>query len=134
MWNRASKGDLKQTLLRQAFKLNKRSLSLLPLSLLGIMQHKISLALVGFSMSLGVGTHLGSIEITALLGRGGMGVVYRARDMKLKRDVAIKILPEEFSCDPDRVSRFQREAEALASLNHPHIAAIHSLKEANGLH
>src|SRR2546427_4174160 len=84
-------------------------------------------------MSVGVGTHLGSIEITALLGRGGMGVVYRARDMKLKRDVAIKMLPEEFSCDPDRVSRFQREAEVLASLNHPNIAAIHSLEEANGL-
>src|SRR5437667_914409 len=83
-------------------------------------------------MSVGVGTHLGSIEITALLGRGGMGVVYRARDMKLKRDVAIKMLPEEFSCDPDRVARFQREAEVLASLNHPNIAAIYNLEEATG--
>jgi serine/threonine protein kinase len=69
-------------------------------------------------MSVGVGTHLGSIEITALLGRGGMGEVYRARDMKLKRDVAIKIRPEEFSRDLDRVSRFQREAEVLASLDY----------------
>src|SRR5438309_8249714 len=75
-------------------------------------------------MSLRVGTQLGSLEITGLLGRGGMGEVYRARDLKLKREVAIKILPEEFSRDPDRVSRFQREAEVLASLNHPNIAAI----------
>src|SRR5882672_2359667 len=84
-------------------------------------------------MSVGVGTRLGSLEITALLGRGGMGVVYRARDLKLKRDVAIKILPEEFSRDPDRMSRLQREAEVLASLNHPNIAAIDSFEEANSL-
>jgi serine/threonine protein kinase len=84
-------------------------------------------------MSLGVGTHIGSHEITALLGCGGMGEVYRARDLKLKRDVAIKILPEEFSRDADRVSRFQREAQVLASLNHPNIAGIHDLAEANGL-
>ena len=83
-------------------------------------------------MAITIGTHLGSVQITALLGRGGMGEVYRARDTKLKRDVAIKILPEEFSRDPDRVSRFQREAEVLASLNHSHIAAIYSLEEANG--
>src|SRR2546429_6908659 len=61
-----------------------------------------------------------------------MGAVYRARDTKLKREVAIKILPDEFSRDPDRVSRFQREAEVLASLNHPNIAAIYDLQEANG--
>src|SRR6201997_3989830 len=83
-------------------------------------------------MSLGVGTHLGSLEITALIGKGGMGEVYRARDTKLKRDVAIKILPEEFSRDPDRVARFQREAEVLASLNHPNIAAIYDFQEAEG--
>src|SRR2546421_11691678 len=76
-------------------------------------------------MSLRVGTQLGSLEITGLLGKGGMGEVYRARDLKLKREVAIKILPEEFSNNGDRVSRFQREAEALASLNHPNIAAIY---------
>jgi serine/threonine protein kinase len=87
---------------------------------------------MGFSVSLGVGTHLGSLEITALIGRGGMGEVYRARDLKLKREVAIKILPEEFSRDPDRVSRFQREAEILASLNHPNIAGIFDLAEASG--
>src|SRR5262249_42669657 len=83
-------------------------------------------------MSVGVGTHLGSLEITALIGRGGMGEVYRARDMKLKRDVAIKILPDEFSRDADRVSRFLREAEVLASLNHPNIGAIYDLEEVDG--
>jgi TolB-like protein len=78
-------------------------------------------------MALTAGTRLGSYEITALLGKGGMGEVYRARDLKLKREVAIKILPDEFSRDTDRVSRFQREAEVLASLNHPNIAAIYDL-------
>jgi serine/threonine-protein kinase len=82
-------------------------------------------------MALTIGTQLGSHEITALLGKGGMGEVYGARDLKLKREVAIKILPEEFSRDADRVSRFQREAEVLASLNHPNIAAIYDLQEAN---
>jgi len=83
-------------------------------------------------MSITIGKQLGSHEITALLGKGGMGEVYRARDTKLKREVAIKILPEEFLRDPDRVSRFQREAEVLASLNHPNIAAIYDLEEAGG--
>src|SRR5438045_8212523 len=83
-------------------------------------------------MPITIGTHLGSHEITALLGKGGMGEVYRARDAKLKRDVAIKILPDEFSRDPDRVSRFQREAEVLASLNHSNIAAIYDLEETQG--
>src|SRR5581483_2965672 len=82
-------------------------------------------------MALTIGTQLGAHEITALLGKGGMGEVYRARDLKLKREVAIKILPEEFSRDADRVRRFQREAEVLASLNHPNIAAIHDLEETN---
>jgi serine/threonine protein kinase/Tol biopolymer transport system component len=82
-------------------------------------------------MPISIGTQLGSHEITALLGKGGMGEVYRARDLKLKREVAIKILPDEFSRDADRVSRFQREAEVLASLNHPNIAAIYDLQEAN---
>jgi eukaryotic-like serine/threonine-protein kinase len=81
-------------------------------------------------MALTIGTQLGSHEIIALLGKG-MGEVYRARDLKLKREVAIKILPDEFSRDPDRVSRFQREAEVLASLNHPNIAAIYDVEEAN---
>src|SRR5438034_6413469 len=83
-------------------------------------------------MPVTIGTQLGSHEIIGLLGKGGMGEVYRARDKKLKREVAIKILPDEFSRDPDRVSRFEREAEVLASLNHPNIAAIYDLQEANG--
>jgi predicted ATPase len=83
-------------------------------------------------MALTIGTQLGSHEITALLGKGGMGEVYRARDLKLKRDVAIKILPEEFSRDTYRVGRFQREAEVLASLNHPGIGSIYDLQETNG--
>src|SRR5215467_1992047 len=83
-------------------------------------------------MAITIGTQLGSYEITALLGKGGMGEVYRARDTKLKREVAIKILPDEFSHDADRASRFQREAEVLACLNHPNIAAIYDLQEANG--
>jgi eukaryotic-like serine/threonine-protein kinase len=82
-------------------------------------------------MALSVGTRLGSHEITGLLGKGGMGEVYRARDLKLKRDVAIKILPEEFARDADRMARFQREAQILASLNHPNIAGIHELQEGN---
>jgi serine/threonine protein kinase len=83
-------------------------------------------------MALTIGAQLGSHEITGLLGKGGMGEVYRARDTKLKREVAIKILPQEFSRDADRVNRFQREAEVLASLNHPNIAAIHDLEETDG--
>src|SRR5438552_12183978 len=79
-------------------------------------------------MTFKTATKLGSYEITGLLGKGGMGEVYRARDSRLKRDVAIKVLPEEFSRDAERVARFQREAEVLASLNHPHIAAIHHLE------
>jgi serine/threonine protein kinase len=80
-----------------------------------------------------IGTHIGSHKITALLGKGGMGEVYRPRDTKLKREVAIKILPDTFSHDPDRVSRFEREAEVLAALNHPNIAAIYDRQEASGL-
>src|SRR5438477_7181993 len=83
-------------------------------------------------MTLTSGTKLGSYEIVAPLGKGGMGEVYRARDTKLKREVAIKIMPDEFARDAERVSRFQREAEVLASLNHPHIAAIHHLEEFKG--
>jgi len=80
-------------------------------------------------MTFSAGTKLGTYEIVGLLGAGGMGEVYRARDSKLKRDVAIKVLPDEFAHDAERVSRFQREAEVLASLNHPHIAAIYDLAE-----
>src|SRR5215470_8042528 len=80
-------------------------------------------------MGLTIGTQFGSHEIISLLGKGGMGEVYRARDTKLKRDVAIKILPDELSRDPERVSRFQREAEALAALNHQNIGAIYDLQQ-----
>jgi eukaryotic-like serine/threonine-protein kinase len=81
--------------------------------------------------SMRIGQQLGCYEIIAPLGKGGMGEVYRARDLKLKREVAIKILPDEFSSDADRVSRFQREAEVLASLNHPNIGAIYDFQEEN---
>src|SRR5262245_15831545 len=83
-------------------------------------------------MPITIGTHLGSHEITALHGKGGMGEVYPACDTKLKREVGIKILPEEFSLDADRVGRFQREVDVLASLNHPNIAGIYDLQGANG--
>jgi serine/threonine protein kinase len=83
-------------------------------------------------MSLNVGTRIGSYEIIAPLGVGGMGEVYRANDTKLGRDVALKILPATFTTDPDRLARFRREAQVLASLNHPHIGAIYGLEEANG--
>ena len=76
-------------------------------------------------MPLPPGTRLGPYEILAPLGAGGMGVVYRARDTRLDRDVAIKVLPELLAADPDRLTRFEREAKALASLSHPHIAQIH---------
>src|SRR5262245_57931197 len=79
-------------------------------------------------------TQLGSYEIVDLLGAGGMGEVYRARDLKLHRDVAIKILPTAFGHDSERISRFQREAHILASLNHSNIAAIHDFQEAAGVH
>ena len=72
---------------------------------------------------------LAHYEITSLLGKGGMGEVYQAKDSKLGRDVAIKVLPEEFARDYDRVARFRREAKLLASLNHPNIAAIYGLEE-----
>ena len=78
------------------------------------------------------GTKLGSYEIAGMIGSGGMGEVYRARDTKLGRDVAIKVLPEVFAHDPQRLARFQREAKLLASLNHPNIAHIYGLEESAG--
>ena len=84
-------------------------------------------------MSFTPGTRLGVYEITAQIGEGGMGQVYRATDTKLKRQVAIKILPPSLAADADRLARFQREAEVLASLNHPHIAAIYGLEEVRGV-
>src|SRR5687767_13118947 len=83
-------------------------------------------------MPLTPGTRLGAYEIVAPLGQGGMGEVYRARDTKLNRDVALKILPEAFATDPDRLARFRREAQVLASLNHPNIGHIYGLEDTGG--
>src|SRR3954463_291298 len=83
-------------------------------------------------MPISVGTRFGAYEITSPLGSGGMGEVYRARDTNLKRDVALKALPPALANDADRLARFQREAEVLASLNHPNIAQVYGI-EANAL-
>src|SRR5216683_2996168 len=79
------------------------------------------------------GTKLGPYEIQSPLGAGGMGEVYRARDSRLGRDVAIKVLPRVFTGDPDRRTRFEREARILAALNHSHIGAIYGLEDADGV-
>ncbi len=84
-------------------------------------------------MQLNAGARLGGYEVIGALGAGGMGEVYRARDTKLGREVALKILPAGFASDPDRIARFHREAHVLASLNHPHIAAIHGLEQQDGV-
>ena len=80
-----------------------------------------------------IGRHVGAYAIVAPLGVGGMGEVYRAHDTKLRRDVAIKILPPQFTADPERRVRFAREARLLATLNHPHIGAIYGIEESDGL-
>ena len=80
-------------------------------------------------MPLEIGSTLGVYQVTAAIGAGGMGEVYKARDTKLDRDVALKILPDAFVNDPERLARFQREAKVLASLNHPNIAAIYGLED-----
>ena len=84
-------------------------------------------------MALTPGTRIGPYEVVGSLGAGGMGEVYRARDAKLGRDVALKILPAAFANDPDRLARFDREAQVLASLNHPHIAQIYGFQESGDL-
>ena len=84
-------------------------------------------------MPLGAGTRVGPYEIVAPLGAGGMGEVYRARDARLGRDVALKVLPDAFARDAERLARFRREAQVVASLNHPHIAAIHGFEESDGV-
>jgi serine/threonine-protein kinase len=83
-------------------------------------------------MPLSAGQKLGQYEVLSLLGAGGMGEVYRARDTKLARDVALKVLPEAFALDPERLVRFKREAQVLASLNHPHIGSIYGIEESHG--
>src|ERR1700722_801126 len=85
-------------------------------------------------MALSVGRKLGPYEIVGAIGAGGMGEVYRARDSKLGRDVALKVLLEAFARDAERLARFQREAKVLASLNHPNIAAIYGLEDSGSTH
>src|SRR5712671_344166 len=85
-------------------------------------------------VALAPGARLGTYDILALLGAGGMGEVYRARDTKLGREVALKILPDTFALDPDRRARFQREAQVLAALNRPHIAAIYGFEDSGDRH
>src|SRR4026207_1942346 len=84
-------------------------------------------------MPIGPGRRLGPYEVTALLGEGGMGKVWRAHHTGLKRDDALKVLPDAFASDPDRLARFQREAQVLASLNHPNIAHVYGLEQADGV-
>src|SRR5262245_36165731 len=84
-------------------------------------------------MPLITGARIGPYEITALVGEGGMGQVYRATDTNLGRQVAIKILPDTFAHDPERLARFEREAKTLASLNHPNVAIIHGLEKSDGI-
>src|SRR3954468_25098459 len=83
-------------------------------------------------MTVAPGTRLGAYELISVLGAGGMGEVYRATDTVQKRQVALKVLPPEVANDPDRVARFQREAEVLASLNHPNIAHLYGIEKSNG--
>ena len=83
-------------------------------------------------MPLSPGTNLGSYEIISLLGAGGMGEVYKAKDLKLGRDVAIKVLREDLASDPERLRRFEQEARAASSLNHPNIVTIHDIGEHEG--
>jgi eukaryotic-like serine/threonine-protein kinase len=83
-------------------------------------------------MAITIGQQLGPHQITALLGKGGMGEVYRAHDTRLNRDVAIKVLPDVFANDPERITRFHREAQSVAALNHPNIGAIYDVEEADG--
>src|SRR4029453_10313148 len=84
-------------------------------------------------MAIGPGARIGPYEVMALLGEGGMGRVWRAHHTGLKRDDALKVLPEAFAADPERLARFQREAQILASLNHPHIAHVYGLEHADNV-
>ena len=85
-------------------------------------------------MTLAAASRLGPYEIIAPLGAGGMGEVYRARDVRLGRDVAIKVLPAHVASNLDRLERFEREARTVAGLNHPNIVTLHSIEEAGGVH
>src|SRR5512139_1878745 len=96
------------------------------------MQHVGLLSREGYMPE--IGQSLSHYSLVEKIGKGGMGEVFRAKDLKLGRDVAIKVLPEEFARDPDRIARFEREAKLLAILNHPNIAVIHGLEECDGTH
>src|SRR5215470_8715150 len=85
-------------------------------------------------MTLTPGAQIGPYQIVSPLGQGGMGEVYLARDTKLNRDVALKVLPQEFALDAERLARFKREAQVLASLDHPNIGAIYGFEDADGVH
>ena len=85
-------------------------------------------------MSFAPETQLGPYKIVALIGAGGMGEVYRARDTRLLRDVALKVLPASFTSDPDRLRRFEQEARAVAALNHPNIVSVYDVGDADGVH
>jgi len=85
-------------------------------------------------MPLSPGTRIGSYEIVGSLGAGGMGEVYRARDSKLNREVALKVLPASVAADPERLARFRREAQVLAALNHPNIAHVHGFEDSGDTH
>ena len=85
-------------------------------------------------MALPPGTRIGTYQVVAPIGAGGMGEVYRAHDTKLRRDVALKVVPPAFASDPDRMSRFEREARVLASLSHPNIASIYGIEESGATH
>src|SRR5688572_7816384 len=84
-------------------------------------------------MSIASGTRIGPYQVISRIGEGGMGIVYRALDTQLQRDVALKVLPDHFANDTDRLERFQREAQLLASLNHPNIAHIYGLERTSGV-
>jgi serine/threonine-protein kinase len=84
-------------------------------------------------MPIGPGTRLGPYEVTALIGEGGLGKVWRAHHEGLKRDDALKVVPDAFASDPERLARFRREAQVLASLNHPNIAHVHGLERSDGV-
>src|SRR5436190_3267142 len=120
----------------EALRLDVESLLNEPMSADGLLDRPARIAAqVASELTPGAmsGHTLGVYQLQALLGAGGMGEVYRARDTKLGRDVAIKILPRAVTSDPDRLARFEREARMLASLNHPNICAIYGLEEADGL-
>src|SRR4029434_4790017 len=96
--------------------------------------HSGSASILSADLALAPSTRLGVYEVTAPIGEGGMGQVYRGTDTTLGRQVAIKILPDAFAADLERLARFEREAKTLASLNHPHIAAIYGFEKSGGMH